>query len=272
MKTNKLLRADARQSLKDVWADAVLATLIFVVIACLWSSLSQVGSLFQIYAVASLSLLLSFFLIMPLSGGFSVSFLRFLRGDNNASANMFRSFRENYGKFLGGLLIVGAITIALLIPFFIVYFIVIFASIGSLDPAIIAAADEPDLPIELVATMIPLLLLYMIPILLVVYRYQLFMYVLEDNPEMGIMDSLQESKRLTRGHIWKLFGLDLSFIGWYLLSLLTLGVGMLWVIPYQYTARAAFYQDRINEDKRQDAEYADEVKAQVEDPVRPTEE
>ncbi|MDD4210702.1 MAG: DUF975 family protein, partial [Bacteroidales bacterium] len=41
----------------------------------------------------------------------------------------------------------------------------------------------------------------------------------------------------------KLFLLDLSFIGWFLLSILTLCIGMFWLSPYMITARAAFYED-----------------------------
>lgn len=48
-----------------------------------------------------------------------------------------------------------------------------------------------------------------------------------------------------RGHKFDLFLLNFSFIGWSLLSILTLGIGLLWVIPYQITAYAAFYEDRF---------------------------
>jgi len=41
----------------------------------------------------------------------------------------------------------------------------------------------------------------------------------------------------------KLFLLDLSFIGWMILSVLTLGIGLLFLQPYMSTARAAFYED-----------------------------
>jgi uncharacterized membrane protein len=46
-----------------------------------------------------------------------------------------------------------------------------------------------------------------------------------------------------KGHKMKLFLLDLSFIGWSLLCIFTLGIGLLWLIPYMQSARAAFYED-----------------------------
>jgi len=46
-----------------------------------------------------------------------------------------------------------------------------------------------------------------------------------------------------KGKKGKLFLLDLSFIGWFLLCILTLGIGLLWLYPYILTSRAAFYED-----------------------------
>lgn len=68
-------------------------------------------------------------------------------------------------------------------------------------------------------------------------------YILKDNPELSIMDTLRLSRKMMEGHKWQLFKLQLSFIGWLLLSLLTLGIGYLWLLPYMMTTCAAFYQD-----------------------------
>ncbi|MGG3971250.1 DUF975 family protein, partial [Geobacillus stearothermophilus] len=46
---------------------------------------------------------------------------------------------------------------------------------------------------------------------------------------------------LDNQHAW----LYLSFLGWGILSLLTLGIGLLWLIPYVYTSLAAFYDEFI---------------------------
>ena len=46
-----------------------------------------------------------------------------------------------------------------------------------------------------------------------------------------------------RGNRWRLFCLGFSFIGWSLLCVLTLGIGTLWLRPYEEAAWAAFYRD-----------------------------
>ena len=50
---------------------------------------------------------------------------------------------------------------------------------------------------------------------------------------------------LYSGHAWYVPGVKgmFGFIGWFLLSFLTLGIGLLWLIPYVETAQAAFYED-----------------------------
>ena len=51
-----------------------------------------------------------------------------------------------------------------------------------------------------------------------------------------------------KGKKWKLFCLDLSFIGWYLLGMLCLGVGVLWVDPYHKVSMALFYEENVKEE------------------------
>jgi hypothetical protein len=86
-------------------------------------------------------------------------------------------------------------------------------------------------------------LLFIIPGLIAAYRYAMADYALCENPEMGVRDALRESSRMMKGNKWRLFCLDLSFIGWTLLSLLTCGIGLLWVSPYIEASKAAFYND-----------------------------
>jgi len=87
-------------------------------------------------------------------------------------------------------------------------------------------------------------LLFIIPGIVAAYRYALAPYILAENPTMKASEAINESKRLMAGHKGRLFGLNISFIGWALLSGLTLGIGNLWLVPYTEAATAAFYIDR----------------------------
>ena len=98
--------------------------------------------------------------------------------------------------------------------------------------------------IGLLTTLFTLLwsLLLVIPGIVKSYSYAMSYYVKVDHPEYGWKACVDESIRLMRGHKWELFMLDLSFIGWYIVGSLCLGVGILWVTPYLAATRAQFYE------------------------------
>lgn len=75
------------------------------------------------------------------------------------------------------------------------------------------------------------------------FAYAMTPYLLRDYPELTATEALRTSRQMMRGHKWDLFVLELSFIGWALLSVFTLGIGALWLGGYIYTAQAHFYED-----------------------------
>ena len=60
---------------------------------------------------------------------------------------------------------------------------------------------------------------------------------------MTAREAIAASKEMMRGNRWRLFCLGFSFIGWSLLCALTLGIGTLWLRPYEEAAHAAFYRE-----------------------------
>ncbi|GKX66520.1 DUF975 family protein [Inconstantimicrobium mannanitabidum] len=84
-------------------------------------------------------------------------------------------------------------------------------------------------------------LLLIIPGIIKSYAYRMVPYILADNPNIGVMDAIKLSNEMTRGHKFEIFVLDLSFIGWYLLGALALGVGVLFVMPYENATNAELY-------------------------------
>ena len=87
-------------------------------------------------------------------------------------------------------------------------------------------------------------LLFIIPGIVAGFRYAMAPYIMAENPDIGIREAVNLSKQMMAGHKGRLFGLQLSFIGWALLSALTFGIGSLWLNPYMNTAFAAFYIER----------------------------
>lgn len=86
-------------------------------------------------------------------------------------------------------------------------------------------------------------LLLVVPGIIKAYSYAMTEFILEDDKEIENNAAIEKSMAMMEGHKMELFLLDLSFIGWYLLAMLTCGIGLLWLAPYHDTARAAFYED-----------------------------
>ena len=87
-------------------------------------------------------------------------------------------------------------------------------------------------------------LLLVIPGIVAAYRYSFAVYVMIDHPEMSAMDCLRESKRLTTGYKRQLFLLDLSFIFWFLLTMIPIVgyIAQVYVTPYMESARVLYYE------------------------------
>ncbi|MGX6961853.1 DUF975 family protein [Vagococcus xieshaowenii] len=92
-------------------------------------------------------------------------------------------------------------------------------------------------------------LLFVIPGIVKSYSYSQVNYLfhdrLENEESVQVMELITDSRQLMDGHKGRLFALDLSFVGWHLLAMLTLGIGYLWLTPYINATKAAFYQDLI---------------------------
>lgn len=87
-------------------------------------------------------------------------------------------------------------------------------------------------------------MLFVVPGIVKHYAYSMSFYIAADHPEYTWNQCMDVSKRMTAGHKGELFVLDLSFIGWFSVGALCLGVGSLWVTPY-YNASWANYYDAL---------------------------
>ena len=79
--------------------------------------------------------------------------------------------------------------------------------------------------------------------------YILAYYVAYDHPDMRISEAVSESARLMNGHRGDYFVLILSFLGWGILAVLSLGIGFIWLTPYIQTALICFYDEIVEKDK-----------------------
>ena len=84
-------------------------------------------------------------------------------------------------------------------------------------------------------------LLLIVPGIIKSFSYAMAMYIWSENKEMGALEAINKSKKMMDGHKMDYFVLGLSFIGWILLGCITLGIALIYVIPYMETTMANFY-------------------------------
>ncbi len=98
-------------------------------------------------------------------------------------------------------------------------------------------------------------LLFVIPGIIKRYEYRMIPYLMAVDPNMNTKEAFAKSKEMMNGQKWKAFLFDLSFIGWGILSTITLGLaGVFYVSPYIYQSDAALFEalygeNTINDDK-----------------------
>lgn len=97
-------------------------------------------------------------------------------------------------------------------------------------------------------------LLLVIPGVVKAYAYSQSYFIYYDqfnqtNEKPKILETITASRQLMKGYKGKLFWLDLTFIGWHLLSIATFGLGYLWLNPYVSATKAAFYNHLVKEEK-----------------------
>lgn len=83
--------------------------------------------------------------------------------------------------------------------------------------------------------------LFVIPGIIATYRYRFALYNLCENPSIGVMEAINMSKVQTSGYKWSLFVLDLSFLGWEILSAFTAGLLDIWLLPYKEQTNVGYF-------------------------------
>ncbi|MDR2807778.1 MAG: DUF975 family protein [Spirochaetaceae bacterium] len=85
-------------------------------------------------------------------------------------------------------------------------------------------------------------LLLFVPGIIKGCSYAMTFFILRDNPDIGTLEAITQSRRMMNGHKMRYFLLQLSFMGWLLLCIISAGIGLLWLLPYAYLTTANFYE------------------------------
>ncbi len=91
-------------------------------------------------------------------------------------------------------------------------------------------------------------LLFIIPGIIAAIRYSMAYLIMSENPDITPMEAINKSKILMEGHKMEYFEFVISFIGWFLVGLITLGLGFFYLYPYFNASKIYFYKTLLGEE------------------------
>lgn len=198
----------AWNTLSPHWNDVAIIMLIIVLCSCIGSGVSVLGSLHQLTGLSmmgsSLSLVVSILLVGPLSIGLYNLILSYIRQEEMQDSALQTVIKTAMGNYTN-----------CVISYFLMTILIALIAIPTLG----------------------------IGAIILGCAYAMVPFILRDCPELTPREVLHKSRIMMRGHKWDLFVLVLSFIGWFLVAIITFGIGFLWIGPYLDAAIAHFYED-----------------------------
>lgn len=255
MINRKELKALSKEQLKGQWTTVVLITLLFGVIEYIVSKLT---SSFESSILLSIC---SFLITLALSIFGTNLYLKLTRGVKVKFTDMFVSgstFLKGLGIYLLQILImIPAMIVSIIVATFLL--VGIAAGVGLTQDFIIPSSIEAFVTSFNFAYFFKFFMLFLLIILIVSiplmilgsYMYPSLILICEDETR-GVGECIGTSFRLMHGNLWKYIVLQLSYLGWILAGILTLGIGYLWLFPYINTVNMNFFNKIVGYNSQQE--------------------
>jgi len=234
MKTRRELKMRAKEALREQRSAASLILLVFLLKLLVWGVFNDIviGNLgwFPLFVV---NLLIALALIV-LAVGVMREYLHIYRREHTHVMALYRDFTSHFGHKLAGML-------------WMLLWVFLWALIAI--PIVLLAVyllrtSGRGRRLLMFALLGPVHLIALIPAIIKGLSYGMTPFILSDCPDIPAREALKHSMRMMAGHKKQLFVLALSFIGWFALSVLTLGIlYVVYVGPYYYTTLAGFYDE-----------------------------
>ncbi len=227
------IKTQARKSLMGKWGKAALIMLVYAIITLVINMVLNF--------IPLLGGIANMIISVPIAFGFTATFIKLKRGEEVGYTDFLSTGFASFGKAWG---VVGNTILKMILPvcLIIVFVIILAFSIGGSGIALMngssSSAGFGFIGFIAIIGYIASLIYASCKGLL----YSLVNFILYDNPNMTGKEIVEESERLMKGSRCRMVWLQLSFIGWSILTAFTFGIGLLWLIPYMNVAMVCFYE------------------------------
>jgi len=259
MKSIYELKSEAYNLLSKDWGNAVGITFILFCVSIAASLIPYAGDVIGIIIAG------------PLAFGTALFFLKVSKGEKGEVEDLFNAFKSQ--ETFSASLIAYLFTLIIIIPVFVVCIIIwvtlfvgdfeniasliesgmanLIDNVGngtssvpySMDPSFLTEYSSPLFDSGIGTIILSALIIIFVPITIVSLLLSQAYFILADQKTISGFRAIQMSWSLMKGNKKKLFLLQLSFIGWAILSVFTFFIGLLFLYPYMLTTYAKFYQN-----------------------------
>jgi len=234
------IRKEAREALRGKWGKGAGIVLAYLAFSLVFGFI--VGIFEENSVMALLMAILELVISVPLSFGLAFAFLKLKRNEDVTAFGFIDMGIDNFSRswrITGRTLLKLILPIIVLIGAVIAYAVMVVYSVMALS----LGGTE-----SIGSTMIIGVIIYIVAIIYyvsVALLYSLTSFIAYDNKEMIASEVVAESAKLMRGNRGKLVFLELSFIGWAILTVFSFGIGYLWLFPYMQVAMVCFYDKLV---------------------------
>lgn len=237
MRSIRDLKTSARRAMAGHTGSLIMAMMIYTVVSFTGSRLTD--GFFPGTDPASIALSQAFLFILTLVFGILYAGVRYMylnvaRGREYSMGNLIHFFKNDPDKVIVATLILSLISLLLTLP---VNFYLYHLEVGT--------TLEAEMEWLMISSVLMLLVSAFNEVLTL--PFELTYYLLADHPEMNGFTALKKSVSIMRGRMGKLLLLKISFLPIMFLSVFTLYLAMIWIIPYMEMTTAEFYRDLIGE-------------------------
>ena len=255
MKSIYELKSEAYNLLSKDWGNAIGVTFILFCVSIAASLIPYAGDLIGIIIAG------------PLAFGTALFFLKVSKGEKGEIEDLFHAFKSKEAFSFS--LIAYLFTLIIIIPVFVVcsilwvtLFVGDFENIASLinsgtaslidngtttpyamDPSFLTEYSSPLFDSGIGTIILSALIIIFVPITILSLLLSQIYFILADQKTKSASEAIKMSWNVMKGKKMKLFLLQLSFIGWAILSVFTFFIGLLFLYPYMLTTYAKFYQN-----------------------------
>lgn len=249
-------RTEARRKLSGKWGKSICILIAFIVINFLINLVEG----FLPDSMDWIGQIINIIINVPLSFGLTFAFLKLFKDEEVKSFDFLKLGFSNFGKSWG---ITFHTFLKMILPILLEIFSYVLIVVGLVMYYGSTKYTVDISPLSSIPNGVSLAMLIIGFVLFVIstiwsatksYYYQLAFFISMENEDMEPADAVSESEKLMSGKRASLFCLQLSFIGWAILTAITFGIGLLWLVPYVQFATIAFYKYAIGKNENVEAD------------------